>query len=324
MSNKNEQNNIPEEIDLFSLKEFISKGINKSIMNTFLFLKKNVYKLSLLFIIGLLLGVVVDYLLRSYVAEVVVNSNFTSNDYLYSRVDQLNNHFIQNSKSEITISNYKKFTKIEVEPVIDVYSFVSNTTLNVANNAQNSQNFEMLKLMSEKGDINKIIKDEVTSKNYYFQQINIFSKDKVEEKDINSVINYLNKDAYFDSILHLNISNIKERIIKNDSTIAQIDKLIQSYSTSIARGDANVMFKNDNSEVNSLITQKNDLISKIEIDKLILISQNKIIRENTIVLNKINNKGISNKLKFICPILFIFLFLFISYIKRLNQKSQKA
>ncbi len=324
MSNKNEQNNIPEEIDLFSLKEFISKGINKSIMNTFLFLKKNVYKLSLLFIIGLLLGVVVDYLLRSYVAEVVVNSNFTSNDYLYSRVDQLNNHFIQNSKSELPISNNKKFTRIEVEPVIDVYSFVSNTTLNVANNAQNSQNFEMLKLMSEKGDINKIIKDEVTSKNYYFQQINIFSKDKVEEKDINSVINYLNKDAYFDSILHLNISNIKERIIKNDSTIAQIDKLIQSYSTSIARGDANVMFKNDNSEVNSLITQKKELITKIDEDKLSLIRQNKIIKENTIVCNKINNKGIANKLKFIFPILFIFLFLVISYIKRLNQKSQKA
>lgn len=324
MSNKNEQNNIPEEIDLFNLRAAISKAINNAIMNTFLFFKKNSYRLLFLLIIGGALGAAADYFFKSYVAEIVVNSNFTSNDYLYSRVDLLNNHFIQNSKSELPISNNKKFTRIEVEPVIDVYSFVSNTTLNVANNAQNSQNFEMLKLMSEKGDINKIIKDEVTSKNYYFQQINIFSKDKVEEKDINSVINYLNKDAYFDSILHLNISNIKERIIKNDSTIAQIDKLIQSYSTSIARGDANVMFKNDNSEVNSLITQKKELITKIDEDKLSLIRQNKIIKENTIVCNKINNKGIANKLKFIFPILFIFLFLVISYIKRLNQKSQKA
>lgn len=324
MSTKNESNHISEEIDLFNLRAAISKAINNAIMNTFLFFKKNSYRLLFLLIIGGVLGAAADYFLKSYVAEIVVNSNFTSNDYLYSRVDLLNNHFIQNSKSELPISNYKKFTRIEVEPVIDVYSFVSNTSLNAANNAQNSQNFEMLKLMSEKGDINNIIKDEVTSKNYYFQQINVFSKDKVEEKDINSVITYLNKDAYFDSILHLNISNIKERIIKNDSTIAQIDKLIQSYTTSIARGDANVMFKNDNSEVNSLITQKKELISKIDEDKLSLISQNKIIKENTVVLNKINNKGIANKLKFILPILFIFLFLFISYIKRLNQKSQKA
>jgi hypothetical protein len=191
-------------------------------------------------------------------------------------------------------------------------------------NAQTSQNFEMLKLMSEKGDINKIIEDEVTSKNYDLQRIEIYSKEKVEEKDIKSIINYLNKDAYFDSILHLNISNIKGRIVKNDSIIAQIDKLIQSYSSSIARGDASVMFKNDNSEVNSLIIQKKELITKIDEDKLSLIRQNKIIKDNTIVCNKINNKGIANKLKFIFPILFIFLFLFISYIKRLNQKSQKA
>ena len=243
---------------------------------------------------------------------------------MYSRVEQLNNHFIQNKNKELPISNYKKFSRIEVEPVIDVYSFVSNTTLNVANNAQNSQNFEMLKLMAEKGDINKIIEDEITSKNYYFQKINIISKEKVDEKDIKSIIKHLNKDTYFDSILHLNIENIKERIVKRDSTISQINKLIQSYSSSIASGNASVMFKNENSEVNSLINQKNELIQKIEQDKLSLISQNKIIKENTIVYNKINDKGIANKLKFLFPVLFIFLFFVIDYLKYLNKKSQKA
>lgn len=324
MSNKSEQNNIPEEIDLFSLKEFITNAINKSIMNTFLFLKKNVYKLSLLFIAGVLLGGVADYLFKSYVAEVVVNSNFTTNDYLYSRVDQLNNHFIQNTNKELPISNYKNFTKIEVEPVVDVYTFVNNMSPNALVNAQTSQNFEMLKLMSEKGDINKIIKDEITSKNYDLQRINIYSKEKVDEKDIKSIIKHLNKDPYFDSILHLNIENIKERIVKRDSTISQINKLIQSYSISIAKGNTSVMFKNDNSELNDLIKQKNELIEKIDEDKLNLISQNKIIKENTIVYNKINDKGIANKLKFLFPLLFILLFFVINYLKYLNKKSQKA
>jgi hypothetical protein len=324
MSNKNEQNNIQEEIDLFSLKEFITNAINKSIMNSFLFFKKNVYKLSLLVIIGALLGGVADYLFKSYVAEVVVNSNFTSNDFLYSRVNQLNTHFIQNPSLKLPISNFKRFTRIEVKPVIDVYAFVNNNSSLAANNAQNSQNFEMLKLMSEKGDINNIIKEEVTSKNYYFQRINIYSKEKVEEKDIKSVIKYLNNDSYFDKVLNLNIKNIKDRIVKNDSTISQINKLIKSYSTSIANGNASVMFKNDNSEVNSLITQKNELIYKIEQDKLSLISKNKIIKENTIVYNKINDKGIANKLKFLFPVLFIFLFFVIDYLKYLNKKSQKA
>ena len=84
------------------------------------------------------------------------------------------------------------------------------------------------------------------------------------------------------------------------------------------------MFKNDNSELNDLIKQKNELIEKIDEEKLNLISQNKIIKENTIVYNKINDKGIANKLKFLFPLLFIFLFFVINYLKYLNKKSQKA
>jgi hypothetical protein len=308
--------NITEEIDLLKLKESIFKSINKSILNIFLFFKKNMYKFLILIFGGVLLGYLADNYFKSYIAEVVVNTNFTSNDYLYSKVDQLNSQLNQTPKKTLPISNYKNFTKIEVEPIVDVYSFVNNQTT-TASNAQNSQNFEMLKLMSENGDINKIIKDNTTSKNYYFQKINVFSKDKVEEKDIKSLV------TYFDSILHLNIKNIKERISKNDSTVKQINELIRSYSISIEKGNTNVMFKNENSEVNSLITQKNDLIAKIDIDKLSLITQNKIIRDNTIVINQTNNKGIVNKLKFLLPIFFILLFLVFKYIKHLNKKSQK-
>ncbi|RAR72895.1 hypothetical protein [Flavobacterium aciduliphilum] len=319
MNTEQQHNNISEEIDLGMLKRSISNAISKSILNTFLFFKKNIYKFLFLIVLGITLGVIADNYAKSYLSEVVVNTNFTSNDYLYSKVDLLNSQLNQ-TKKELPISNYKKFIKIEVEPIIDVYAFVNNQA--VANNAQNSQNFEMLKLMSETGDINKIIKDQVTSKNYYYQKINIFSKSKVEEKDIKSVIQYLNRDTYFDSILHLNIKNIKERISKNDSTIKQINDLIQSYTISISRGNASVMFKNENSELNNLINQKNELIKRVEYDKENLITKNKIIRDNTIVYNQTNNRGISNKLKFILPLLFVLLFLCGNYIIYLNKKSK--
>lgn len=312
--------NILEEIDLIRLKQSISNAINKLILNIFIFFKKNLFKFSIIIITGSILGVIADYYSRTYQAEVIVNTNFTSNDYLYSKVDLLNSQLNQ-TKKQLPILNCNKFIKIEVEPIVDVYSFVNNQTT-LANNAQNSQNFEMLKLMSENGDINKIIKDKVTSKNYYYQKINIFSKNKVEEKDIKSVIKYLNRDSYFDSILNLNIKNIKERIAKNDSTIKQINQLIESYSSSIARGNASVMFKNENSEVNNLLLQKNDLINRIQYDKESLITKNKIIRDNTIVYNQINNSGIANKLKFIFPIVFALLFFAFNYISYLNKKSE--
>lgn len=312
--------NIPEEIDLIKLKKSISNAISKSILNTFLFFKRNLFKILIIIITGSVLGFLADNYTRTYLSEVVVNTNFTSNDYLYSKVDLLNSQLNQRQQ-QLPILNYNKFTKIEVEPVIDVYSFVNNQTT-LANNAQNSQNFEMLKLMSENGDINKIIKDKITSKNYYYQKINIFSKNKVAEKDIKSVIKHLNRDSYFDSILNLNIKNIKERITKNDSTIKQINELIESYSSSIARGNASVMFKNENSEVNNLIIQKNDLINRIEYDKESLITKNKIIRDNTIVYNQVNNNGIANKLKFIFPIVFFLLFFAFNYVSYLNRKSK--
>jgi hypothetical protein len=321
MSSDNQ--NIPEEIDLIKLKKSISNAINKSILNTFLFFKKNMYKILIIIIGGFVIGFLADKYFKTYLTEVVVNTNFTSNDYLYSKVDQLSSELNQKNGNKLPILNYKKITKIQVEPIVDVYSFVNNQTT-TANNAQNSQNFEMLKLMSENGDINKIIKEEITSKNYYYQKINIFTKDKVEERDIKSVINYLNRDDYYDSILNLNLKNIKERIVKNDSTIEQINNLIKSYSVSLSRGNSNVMFKNDNTEVNSLITQKNDLIEKINYDKLSLVTQNKIIRENTVVINETNNKGIANKLKFIFPIVFILLFFGYNYVRYLNKKSENV
>lgn len=315
--------NIPEEIDLIKLKQSISNAINRLILNTFLFFKKNVYKFVIIITSGIVLGVFLDNYFKNYLAEIVVNSNFTNNEYLYSKIDKLNSEFgikVKNKDLLKEVPNVEKFSKIQVEPIVDIYAFVNNQAF--ANNAQNSQNFEMLKLMSENGDINKIIKDQITSKNYQLQKINLFSKTKVSEKDVKSIIKYLNKDPYFDSILNLNIKNIRDRISKNDSTVKQIDDLIKSYSISLAKGNANVLIKNENTEVNNLIDQKNSLIRIIEDDKLSLVTKNKIIRENTIVINQTNDKGIANKLKFILPIIFILLFLIYNYIMYLNRKSK--
>lgn len=315
--------NIPEEIDLIKLKQSISNAINRSILNTFLFFKKNVYKFVIIITSGIVLGGFLDNYFKNYLAEIVVNSNFTNNEYLYSKIDKLNSEFgikVKNKDLLKEVPNVEKFSKIQVEPIVDIYAFVNNQA--VGNNAQNSQNFEMLKLMSENGDINKIIKDQITSKNYQLQKINLFSRTKVSEKEVKSIIKYLNKDSYFDSILNLNIKNIRDRISKNDSTVKQIDDLIKSYSISLAKGNTNVLIKNENTEVNNLIDQKNSLLRIIDDDKLSLVTKNKIIRENTIVINQTNNKGITNKLKFILPIIFILLFLIYNYIMYLNRKSK--
>ena len=70
----------------------------------------------------------------------------------------------------------KKIIDIEVTPINGIYSYINSSD-------ENNKNFELVKLMAEDGDIQKIIHDKVTSKNYPQHSIKIvttkaFSKKK--------------------------------------------------------------------------------------------------------------------------------------------------
>ena len=67
--------------------------------------------------------------------------------------------------------------------------------------SQNTQNFELVKLLSDNGDINKVIKDKVTSKNYYHHTLHIVSNGFISNKNtIIPILNYLNSNEYFQEI----------------------------------------------------------------------------------------------------------------------------
>lgn len=316
----NTENNLPQndqEIDLGVLFKKVSIIINTFIIKVFSFFKSNGKTLLFIFLIGTVIGFLLDAKLKSYVSEIIVNTNHTGNEYLYSKVKQLNSQIQLKENNFENKINYDNFSKIEIEPIIDIYNFVNNQAL--ANNAQNSQNFEMIKLLSENSDINKVIKDEITSKNFYFQKINIYSAKKISYKETKSILNFLNKDVYFDSIKNLKLENINRRIIENDSIIKQIDLLITSYKNSLER-NSNSLIKSENSEIGQLISQKRDLLNQIAQDRLDLISQTKLIKDNTIVLNSINNKGLANKSKLIVPLFLLFIFFIYKIMLNLNNR----
>lgn len=316
MSTEN-QNIDNQEIDLGSLFSKTADFFNNLILKGFTFLKKNGLMLLGLFVVGVVIGFILDIKSKSYVSEIVVNTNHTGNEYLYSKVEELNNELKSDDKKNGADLNPKIVSKIEIEPIIDVYSFVNNQA--VANNAQNSQNFEMIKLLSESSDINKVIEDEMTSKNFYYQKVNIYSSEKISEKEVNKALKFLNKDSYFDSIKNLNLQNISKRITQNDTILKQIDLLIEGYKRSLDRGSSSLI-KSENSEVGQLISQKRDLLNQIAQDKLSLVSQTKLVKDYTIVLNSENTKGLSNKRKIILPFLLIVLFLGYKTLSSLNKK----
>jgi hypothetical protein len=107
-------------------------------------------------------------------------------------------------------------------------------------------------------------------------------------------------------------------------TINQIDALLNQFATASSnQKNSNLVYYNENTQLNDVIETKNNLIKNIGLQKTQLVSQNKIVKERSSTLNIQNTKGLNNKMKLVLPIVFIFGFIFLSLFISF-YKTQKA
>ena len=326
--------NIPEEIDLGVLFKKINGffgNISFSIFKGILFIKKNVLIFAGLFIIGAVAGYFLDSESTSYDSNIIVTPNLGGTDYLYSKIDLLSSKLKENDKAFFKSIGIKsdKIALIEIEPVIDIYGFVNSNTA-IANNAQNTQNFELMKLLAESSDINKVIKDKTTSKNYSHHNIHIVTKAKITENEIiKPLLKYLNTDEYLDQILAISRDNVKIRVAKDEELIVQTDSLINTLTKNLSHNQksSNLVYNNENNQFNQLFETKNKLINDLADKKIEMVNLQSFIKDISTVTNLKNTKGTNGKMKLILPILFIFLFIlfmmFKSFYKKQSAKLNK-
>ena len=303
-------NSQDQEIDLgqvFSkIGDFFQKGIDL-IFDLILFIKKKFLILVILFISGIIIGYFLDKSNKSYSHEVIVIPNFGSTDYLYSKVGLLDSKKKENDTvylKEIGIKNPSKISSFKIEPIIDVYKFIQNDT-------KYNLNFELIKLMAEDGDLEKILKDELTSKNYPLHVISFSTTGKTtEEESAQPILNFLNSSSYFNSIQNEFINNIKLKMAANDSTILQIDKLLNNFekiSNSNQKSDK-LVYYNENNQLNEIIKTKDALVGEQGAHRVNMINNDTTIKVVSSTINIKNTKGLNGKMKLIIPILLIFLF----------------
>ena len=326
-----QQNNIPEEIDLGILFKKISgffSNLSFSIFKGILFFKKNFVTIAILVVIGFIIGFYLDYKKNNYDNEIIVSANFGSVDYLYTKVKLINAKILQEDTlflKSIGIKNPKKVIGIKIYPIIDIYNFVNTVPVNV-NNVQNSQNFELVKLLADDGDINKVIKDSLTSRNYGQHKITIFTNGfTTNEKTINPILIYLNKSGYFKEYQKTFIDNIVTKNKENQIIINQIDNLLNQFAnTTNNQKNDKLVYYNENNQLNEILNNKSALINEIGSNKIILKSLDKVIKDKSRVLNIKSKISVFNKMKFIIPLLlisgFISFILFINYYKKQNKK----
>ena len=310
-------NSQDQEIDLgqigTGIKNFFN-GIENSIFDFIFFVKKKILIIGSLFIIGLVAAFVLDP--KIYNHEISVIPNFGSNEYLYKKIEQINTKLREEDETffkDLGIKKYEHVKEIEIEAYPAIYNFI--------NNKEQGNNFELIKLMAEDGNIDKIMEGEITSKNYYHHKISIKTKGMFKKEEfITPVLNYLNNNTYFEIQQKVYQKNLVDKIILNDSLIKQIDNLIVLLSSNNSSGTISISEKNS---IPELVEKKDRLILE---KQYLLTNENifdKIIKEESSIINIRDYKPLLLNNKILFPLALIFLYL-LSYFLFNTYKKQSA
>ncbi|HEY0045259.1 MAG TPA: hypothetical protein VGB44_00960 [Flavobacterium sp.] len=276
------------------------------------FIVKNIIALIIIIIVGVGLGFYSDKTSQSYVHEIIVTPNFGSVDYLYSKVDLINSKIGEKDTmflKNLGIKHVTSLRRCKVKPIIDVYRFIENK----------EYNYKLLSLMAEDGDITKIVEENTTSKNYVYHSITFSTKNKITyEGTIVPFLAFLNDSDYFNQIQKRHLANSNMKVAANEVTIAQIDALLNSFSQSQGNGsNGNLVYINENTQLNDIIKTKEELIEEQGYHRVEAINLSSVIKESSSMLNVRDSSSLNGKMKFILPLLFIFLYilgyLFVSF-----------
>jgi hypothetical protein len=309
-------NSQDQEIDLGlvakGIKNFF-QGIINSFFDFIFFLKKKILLIISLFVIGLVLGYFLDKN-GSYTQDILVMPNFGSNEYLYKKIDFLNSRIIENDTAffnSIGVSNSEIIGKIEIKAVNGVFQFVNQ-------GGETKQNFELIKLMAEEGNIQEIVKSDLASKNYYLHNITFKTSEKINQKDvIKPILDYLQDNNFYKIQQKIYQKNIDNKILFNDSLTIQIDNLLLNLSNN--KG-GNVSFSEEKG-ISELINKKDELITETQVLNIQKHQFEEIIKVQNISINNINSKGLNNKMKVFLPFLFIIVYLIFHNFMLLYRKQ---
>lgn len=324
MSTNKQVNFDDQEIDLTMVSNKVSgffQSINRFLFLMIQFVLNHKLILGLLLIFGIGVGLYLDKTQKIYSNELIVRPNFESTDYVYSKVELLKSKIKENDTlflKSIGIQNPSKLLNIEITPIIDIYKFISSTSTK-----DNDQNFQLLKLLAEDGDMKTIVNEKATSKNYTFHKITFITRKLTTRKEtIDPILKYLENNIYYSNLKNVYTKSNYMKLNRYNEIIAQIDAVLNNFSNekNSTSNNEKLVYYNENTQLNDVIQTKNYLISETGRIQYDLQISDKVVKENSSTLNILNTKSINGKLKFILPLLFIFIyvsfFLFVNFYKK--------
>ena len=316
------QKSVDDEVDLsfiFSAIGRFFKNLLKGFLRIIGFFYRHKFVLVTLVIFGVVIGYFIDKNVESpYKSNFIVSANYNSADYLYNKVEAIDKKLIQQDTialEKIFGDDYEMVKRIEIEPILNIYGFIGQSTSNA----------ELFELLSVDEDMKEFINEPVNSRNYPFHNINIVIQGNQNHKTVSqSFFTYLNANEYYQNLKQVNIKNDKKQLKQNDSVKKQIDKIINSLSNKNLEKDELLVSISDNNVLDDLLKRKRDLLNSERYLENNLINKQEIISivDSNYALDY--DKKITEKdKKILLPLLLLVLytmFFFFSYTIRKSKR----
>ncbi|MFY0483723.1 hypothetical protein ACI6PS_14080 [Flavobacterium sp. PLA-1-15] len=268
------------------------------VFNTIRFFIKNAIVIFILFVLGVGIGYFFDSKEKFYNHELIVIPNFSSTDYLYSKVDLINSKINERDTlflQSLGLKYPKNISKLKIEPIVDPYNFIRDS----------EENFDLIKLMSEDGSIDKVLKDRITSKNYMYHVITFSTKGKITKANtIDPLLSSFNNSSYYKIIQEKIIENVKQKMQYNEQTLGQINALLDRFSDNKGTNNVNLVYYNENTQIEEVLQTKNNLITEQGNRRLELVNYEKIVKD----VSNITNIEKPSSSKIIFPFILVFIY----------------
>lgn len=302
--------NSTNEIDLLKITDSFSKSFNR-IFDKFIgflkFIKRNILYILLLFAIGGTAGYFYDKQNKKYYSDIIVSPNFQTVDFLYSQIDVINSRIEQNDEvflNSLGITPKDKISKISVKPITDIYKLVDD----------NENYLELFKTMTENNDAKKIIEDYSTSKNFPLHLVTVNSGQMIAQDQLTQLMKFVNKSEFYEKSRIDILKNLENKIGRNNVTIEQINNILNKVGSNTSVNAT--VFYNDNQQLSDLLNHKNSLIREnheLTVHKKYL---DYIVTPISYSTNILDKSGLTGKMKFIFPIIFVGAFFAFSFVRK--------
>ncbi|MGI9549710.1 MAG: hypothetical protein ACR2MT_00815 [Aurantibacter sp.] len=318
-----------DEIDLGQLLQLIRRGLNfifRGILRIFGYLKRNVVVLSVLIVVGVAVGFLLNTLVDDKLqTEAIVKPNFASRDYLYEAVEELQANIAAKDTAffkglEIDVNELRNF-RVEIEPIGD------DVELEKGIEEENNKYLEILQNYKDNDFVLDVVKSEILKKSVLTHRLTFTHKNPVKgDGYVAKILDHINANPYYDQLQKVVARNATSRIQKNQELIGQIDELISNFSEGLKSGPTQtgqgMMLEGENgTDISRLLSFKSHLTKETEQKQIELAEL-----DNAVSILHLGKTHVVKKVFFTknivrIPGLLLGLFFLGSLISYLNRKS---